>query len=345
MICVLFGISLSGSAQAGFGISPPYVKTNQPIFPGSSFEQNITLIRSTANEDMQAEILVNAPEIVDWITIKQGEVFDLPKDMLKIPMTVLVDVPDDAEIGTYKGYINIRMAPKGSAEGGGGVAIALGARVDIDLTVTNEEFIDFNVRSVNIDDFEMLGFPWKYKLFSYFFHRIRMSILIENLGNTKTAPTKVHLDVYDVSEKNLLASYDDTSIKKVEPFKTTTTFASFRTDLEPGNYWGRIKIYKDNDIFYKNKVAFAIVEHGTLKNDAKLGIWPWLMLISIILFALIILLLLIKIRVWVYIGIFIYILSWPLRMIWKQIAKVNKAIKKKFWSYMHKKSSEYKDEE
>jgi hypothetical protein len=71
----------SNFAHAGFGISPPYVKTDKPIFPGSQFEQKITLLRSSADDEMQAEITINAPEIESWINIRQGEVFDLPKDI------------------------------------------------------------------------------------------------------------------------------------------------------------------------------------------------------------------------------------------------------------------------
>ena len=56
---------------AGFGISPPYVKNNQ-LFPGSSYTQEIILLRSDAEEDLQADISVNAPEIKDWITIDKG---------------------------------------------------------------------------------------------------------------------------------------------------------------------------------------------------------------------------------------------------------------------------------
>lgn len=343
----LFFLFLSASfaqpAQAGFGISPPYVKTNKPIFPGSKFEQRITLVRSSATAGMQAEVTVNAPEIANWISIDKGLVFDLPQDQLKIPMNVIVDVPDSAEIGNYKGYINIRITPKNSSNEGG-VAIALGARVDIDLTITNEEFVDFNVRTVNINDFEMLGFPWKYRIFSMFFHRINVAMLIENTGNTKVAPTRVHLDVYDITEKNILASYDDTKIKKVEPFRTMTTSASFPTKLGEGRYWGHVKVYKDNDVLYKNKIAFTIHPHGSLNAGTKLGIWPWLMLAAMFLLLCLVLIALYKVKIWIYIGALIYLLAWPLRKIWHFSRSAQKSFARKFWSWMHKKSSQYNSE-
>lgn len=332
---------LASPVNAGFGISPPYVKTNKPIFPGSSFEQRITLIRSSAQDDMQAEITVSAPGMEGWLSIDRGLVFDLPEDELKIPMIVRVEVPNNAEIGSYKGNINIRIVPK-SEQTGGGVAIALGARVDVDLTVTNEEFLDFQVRTVSLGDFEMLGFPWKYKIFSMFFHRIKVAMLIENLGNAKVAPSRVHLDVYDITEKDLLGSYDDYKIKKVEPFRNSTTYAYFPTKLGPGRYWANIKVYKDDNVIYKNKLAFNILEEGAGTAKNQLGIWPWLMLAALFLFALILIMILIKIKIWIYIGIALYILSWPLRKIFQILKNIWKSGQRKFWSYMHQKSKQYR---
>ena len=88
-------------ANAGFGISPPYVKSDR-LIPGSYYEQKITLLRSAADENLQAVISIEAPEIASWISIDKGEQFDLPAGKLQVPMIVRVDVPDNAEIDNYK---------------------------------------------------------------------------------------------------------------------------------------------------------------------------------------------------------------------------------------------------
>ena len=330
-------------AQAGFGISPPYVKTSKPIFPGSHFEQKITLLRSSADEEMEATIKINAPEIADWVTIDKGEIFDLPKDQLRVPMIIMVDVPNKAEIGNYQGYINIQIAPKGKKQGGG-VTIALGARVDMDLTITNETFLDFTVRKFDIPDFEMLKKPWSWKIFSMFFYRVKAAITIKNIGNAKVAPSKVSLEVYDLTKTVLLESGVDKKIKKVEPFKTKTVYASFPTKLETGQYWGKIKVYKDDAIIYKNETIFTVKPPGGLDGGTKLGIWPWIMLFGIISLIILIIFILIKIRIWLYIYKIIYIVSWPLRIVWKKISQIWKRIKKVFWQKMQKKAEQYKDE-
>jgi hypothetical protein len=166
LIALLAG---ANTALAGFGISPPYVKNNQ-IVPGSHYEQKITLLRSSAEEDLRAEITVNAPEIESWISIDKGMNFLMPKGQLQVPMVVNVDAPAKAEIGNYQGSINIRIVPA-EAKTGGGVAIALGARVDVDLTLTNVTFSDFLVRIVSVPDVEMLGKPWNWKYIAPLFEK------------------------------------------------------------------------------------------------------------------------------------------------------------------------------
>src|SRR3989339_2058268 len=112
-------------------------------------------------------------------------------------MVVLIDVPSSAEIGNYQGYINIQVSPKGQGTGGG-VAIALGARVDVDLNITKEAFLDFTIRKFDIPDIEMLSKPWSYPIFSRFFYKVKAEITVKNTGNVKVAPTKATLEVYDL---------------------------------------------------------------------------------------------------------------------------------------------------
>lgn len=336
-IFIFFGVlGAMNVAQGGFGISPPYVRTNKPIFAGSHYEQRITLLRSSADDDLEAIITINAPEIEPWISLDKGDVFDLPKGKFQVPMVVMVDIPPDAEIGNYKGHINIRIAPKDKSRGAG-VAIALGARVDIDLEVTDETFVDFIIRKVSIPDMEEFTKPWNWPIFSYFFYKMDVNITLENSGNTEIAPTKVHVDVYDLSEKELLASYDDKSIDKIDPFIQDETTASFRTKLSAGQYWAKIKIYKDKDIVHKDKIIFTVKGAGSTAGGLKMGWQPWAMLSGMILICIFILLLAIKLRSWRILLIFL----WPFFFIVKKLLAMLGAIKSKFWRWIYNKSSQH----
>ncbi len=341
---LFFTFAFALPALAGFGISPPYVKTVKPIFPGSHFEQKITLLRSSAEEDLQAQVIINAPEIAPWVSVDKGEIFDLPKGQLRVPMIVKVDVPKDAEIGDYKGHINIKIIPKNKIKGSG-VAIALGARVDIDLTVTNQEFLGFSVRNVTIQDFDEYGFPWNLKIFSYFFYKIKAKLKIENTGNVPIAPTRVHIDVYDIGEKVLLESADDTSIKKVDPFLTQEVEADFKTNLPPGQYWALIKVYKEKDIVYKDKFAFTIYKHGAPGRTVHITLYQWIELAVIILLILIFVLFLIKIKFWIYLYKVLYLVFWPFLFVYKKISATIKHLKVRFWKWVHKKSAQYQDDD
>ncbi len=347
ILSIFLGVLLLGSANmahAGFGIQPPYVKPGKPIFAGSHYEQRIVLLRSSADADMQAIIKVSAPEIGSWISIDKGESFDLPKDQLRVPMVVMVDVPSDAEIGNYKGHLNIRIVPK-EKNLTNGVAIALGARVEIDLTVTDESFVDFIVRKVDIPSIEQLKRPWNWKIFSWFFYRIKVVMKIENTGNTKISPSRVHIDIYDNAKKKLLESHDDKRIKKVEPFMTNDVVAVFPTNLGPGEYWGKISIYKDKDIIQKNEIIFTVFASGKAPTPLKLGKWPYIMMGALILFILFILGVLIKIKIWNHLWQVLMIFTWPLRYVFKKINNFWACLKRKFWRWMHTKASKYQDQD
>ena len=215
LLFVIGGVlSCVSIAYAGFGIAPPYLKSKNPLSPGSHFEQKITLLRSASDGDLRANIVMNALEVADWITIDKGNNFLLPKGKSQVPMVVSVDVPKDAEVGDYDGYMSIQVLPA-DKKPGSGVAIALGARVDIELTVSDETFIEFLIRKVEIPKLETLGKPWNWKIFSWFFYRLKVVMTIENTGNIKIAPSQVHLDVYDLTEKKLLESHDDKRLKDV----------------------------------------------------------------------------------------------------------------------------------
>jgi len=342
---VFVGVLVWGNvSQAGFGIQPPYVRPSNAIFAGSHYEQKITLLRSSADADMQAVIKVSAPEISSWVSIDKGDTFDLPQDQLRVPMVVKIDVPSDAEIGNYKGHLNIKITPKENTVSNG-VAIALGARVEIDITVTDESFVDFIIRRVSIPSIEELKKPWRYKIFSWFFYRVKVVMKVENTGNTAIAPSRVHIDIYDNANKELLESHDDKKIELIDPFATKDVEATFPTDLAPGEYWGRISIYKDKDIIQKNEIIFTVYAPDKALAPLQLGKWPYIMMSALIALTLIILAILVKIKIWNHLWLVFMIVTWPLRYVLKTIGKIINFVKLKFWRWMHKKASKYQDKD
>ena len=332
------------SALAGFGISPPYLK-NQQLAPGSKYEQNIMLLRSEAEEELKATVKINAPEIESWITIDKGYEFNLPKGQYQVPMAITVNVPKDAELGNYKGNINIKISSVGGS-GGTGVSIALGARLDVDLVVTNVIYSDFIVRMASIPDFEMLSWPWNWNIFSHFLHRTRVVLNIENLGNVKTAPSKVTLDTFDITKNRLLETASDNSLKEIEPFATAETTAYFPTELGVGQYWGRVKVYKGNTIINAYEIAFTIARPGELgKNNPSLGYYPWLLLGIYCLAALILVFSFFKFRLWRVSLKGLLVLLSPLGYLLRKLGTLLRLTNISFWRWVAKKTSKYNDDD
>jgi hypothetical protein len=330
------------AAQAGFGVSPPRVKNHQ-LTPGSTYPVKIMLLRSSAEEDLKAVVKVSAPEIESWIKIDKGEEFILPKGELQVPMTVTFEIPKNAELGNYTGNLNIKVLPGG--EKASGVSIALGARVDIDLALTNVSNANFLVRLVSVPDFEMLGSPWNWKIwskvFNPLFYHLRVVMNVENTGNVKTAPSKVGIEIYDINKNGLLEEREDKTLNKVKPFSVGEIVADFPTKLASGQYWAKIKVYKENEIVNFYEIAFSVEKPGVLGAGARsLGVWPWLTLAGLILSVVLIVVVLIKIRFWRF---FFFLILLPTKPLGKGAKNVVVSANRRFWQWVNKQAERHKE--
>jgi len=236
-------------AQAGFGISPPYIN-NPNLLRGSHYEEKIFLLRGESDEDIQATAALYAPdspEILDWISIDKGTSFILPKGINQFPIVISVDVPENAKYKDYKGYIDVRSeATQNEKEAG--VSIMLGARIQIALEVSDRPVPDFKVNAVDI-----LTVAECCSL-EYF-------MMIENTGNVEARPTKVQLRVYHEYEKERLlhvTEVDDKDLAWVKTNQTKEVIAKFPLKLKPGQYWGEAHVFRGNQVLRTDKMFFAV---------------------------------------------------------------------------------------
>jgi uncharacterized membrane protein len=261
LIPALFLLLGAPSAQAGFGITPPYVK-NTSLVRNSTYEQQILLVRSQPNEALRAEVTIDAPEIASWIQVVEGNSVALPKGEQKVPMTVRVTVPEDAEFKEYKGSIRIKTVPESGQVAEGAVSISLGALVDIELTVIDKEIKDFRVRKVSVADLNAGHKFW----WLFFPGKVRMEMMLENTGNVDIAPSTVDLRIYDNSGKVLLESTKHLGkISTVKPYATETVTAEIPTRLPEGSYVARYRIYNDDEIKQEGDISLNILPYGTLQ--------------------------------------------------------------------------------
>jgi len=265
VVSLLLILAWAQRAQAGFGISPPYVQ-NSNLTRNSFYEQKIWLGRSDPADELRVEVTVDVPGANDWISIDKGTSFIIPKGQKQIPMTVGVRVPDDAEFGTYEGNIRVRVFPTGP-EKQGQVSIVLGAQIDVDLDVLDKKIYDFKVWTVNIPNLEEGHKFW----WLYFPGKIQFVTEIENLGNIKSAPTKIELKVYDSKGEKILESMETEKIDTVNPFSTETITAEFPTYLPAGSYEAEFKVFKGEELSRGGKLHISILPYGTLPDYQGYG--------------------------------------------------------------------------
>lgn len=260
-LVLVFNVNIS-NVNAGFGITPPYVK-NTSLTRNSTYEQQILLVRSNTNVAQRAEISVDAPEIQDWIEIVEGDEIKMPTGVQKVPMTVRVKIPSDAEFKEYTGAIRIRTLPDNDEVAAGAVNISLGALVDIQLSVIDREIKDFRVRKISAPDLnEGHKFAWL-----YFPGKIKFDMIIENTGNVEIAPSKVEFRIFDRAGKVLLEETKNIGkIKKIDPYATDSVVAELPTRLPANGYIARYRIYNDDEIKQEGDISLNILPKGTLQT-------------------------------------------------------------------------------
>lgn len=247
---------------AGFGITPPYVH-NTSLIRNSTYEQQILLVRGDPVDDLNAQIVVDAPEIKDWIQIVEGYTILLPRGVQKVPMTVRITVPKDAKYQDYSGKIRIRTVPTDDQVAQGVVSISLGAQVDVGLTVIDKIIQDFRIRRISVTDLnEGHKFLWL-----YFPGKIDFSMLTENTGNVDVAPSKVVFRIYDRTGAVLLEETQNTGhLKKIAPYATAEIVANLPTHLPTGSYLARYAIYNGADSKQEGELNLSILPPDTLQT-------------------------------------------------------------------------------
>jgi len=245
IIILVLVLGLTQTAFA-FGVSPPFVK-NEHLLRDSHFEQTICLTQTDPKEEYRAELEFSPElsEIKNWIAIDKGMEFTIPAGVQQFPLKIAVAVPQDAKLGEYQGYIWI----SGKPEKEGLVTTIAGGIIKVVLKITDKEFSDWQLRDLGVRN---LAKDEK---------TLKVYLKVENLGNVKTRPSRVHLDIYDNYHQNLLNSGNDTELEWILPFQTKEIIAEFPVDLEPAQqYWAEIEVYKDGEILLADKRRFNVGE-------------------------------------------------------------------------------------
>lgn len=262
IVLVMLVLTGAHSALAGFGVTPPFVR-NTSLTRNSTYEQQILLVRGDPTTALKATVVIDAPGIADWIEIVEGAEFELPRGEQKVPMTVKVTVPDDADFKNYTGAIRIKTGTSDDEVGTGAVNISLGAQIDIELNVIDKIIEDFRIRKIGVSDLnEGTKFGWL-----YFPGKINFAMLVENTGNVDIAPSEVSFSIYDSTGTILLEETKNKGkLPKIAPYLTEDIVADLPTRLPAGTYLARYQIKNGDDIKHEGELSLNILPYGTLQT-------------------------------------------------------------------------------
>jgi len=182
----------------------------------------------------------------------------MPKGEQQFPIKVIIDVPQDAEYRGYQG--GVRLKSESKTETVEGIGVALHALIQIDLTVSEEEFLDYEILQIAIPKQEE-GKP------------LKVVLKIWNRGNVEARPTKLTADFWDKYKREQLESKEITDfseVKAITPFSEGEIKLEIPIKFEPEQYWANIKVYQDEEILKAADIFFEIVKIGSLEK----GILP-----------------------------------------------------------------------
>jgi hypothetical protein len=243
-LCVALVVPTIASA---FGISPPFVNASR-LLKGSRYEATVFLVQGAPDTDLALKAVFDVPEkIKGWVSVDKGEDFVIPKGVQQFPIKVIVEVPKDAELGVYNGYLRINTVPV--REEGQQITISVGGRIDLNLTVGEGIVQEFTIRKVKILDVREGENP-------------QIVVTLENTGNVPVTIDRATFDLLDKYGQVRLGYGQVEGFDDVAPFTTEDFVVEFPIDvkLSIGEYWGEARIYRGQDVVNELKTVFNVTE-------------------------------------------------------------------------------------
>lgn len=240
--------------SAGLGISPGNI-INATLLVGSVYKQDIVISQSDPTEDMQITISADVPDATNWFSFTPGEQFVIPAGEKTYTATVVVTVPKDAALRKYTGAIRVTAVPRDAANNGG-VSVTKGARIEVDLTTTNQGYSEILVRSVDITDAAQ-G------------EQLSLTIRAENKGNTLAAPTKVTVEFQNLNQVPI-DTIEFNELDGIPVSETKDLKLSFTHQLPAGEYFAIVKIYSGETVLREERLNFKIAKTDSTSSIATI---------------------------------------------------------------------------
>jgi len=228
-------------------VSPVSV-SNYDLLPGSKSIYPITFSLGDMTEDMNISIVTDFEGNDNWLSFDTGKEFLYQKGEASKIINITVDVPSNAELKKYSGFIRINAKKVNSSADS--TAVIGGTRLNIDIEVANKEVKSLIVTAVSINK------PTSSE-------QIILHTNIKNEGNVKLALSKAIIEVKDINGV-LIKTLEKSDLEQIDAF--TNKFIDIRVDhdLEPGEYLAQVKYLLDEKVVYDNKLVLDIVKDDSI---------------------------------------------------------------------------------
>ena len=252
IIAAVFLYGAPRPASAAFGISPPFMHPTN-LIPGSHYAQTIYLVQDRPDADLGMRVTLSVPDpIRSWFSISPGEQFTMPKGVRQFPVEIIVDIPKDTGLGVYNGKISFVTQPANEGQ----VSIALGAEVDISLTVGNDIVRKLTIPIIRPLDIEEGWDP-------------RVYIKVDNEGNVAERFSGAIFELYDQFGASRLAYIQkQDGFPEIPAFSTQEFTLEFPTNfyLGIGQYWASIQLFREGKVEATNRTVFNALKRGSLST-------------------------------------------------------------------------------
>ncbi|MHA2067439.1 MAG: hypothetical protein ACXABY_23990, partial [Candidatus Thorarchaeota archaeon] len=248
LVAVFVGIVLflpSSALAAAFGVSPPWIE-NENLKAGSNFIYVINLSANDFSDDMIVKSeLEGDPEVMQWLTIQNKDNLVMTKGQSIVPMSVNVNIPEDAKVGSYQGSLRLSVIPKN--DNTNNVAVLLGGNVAIKLNVIDYDVTDYWIQSINIDPISE-G------------QAIKLKMGVKNIGNTEVTSVMTNFSITDtVTGEEVLSSSVDKLNMPIYPHTLSNAELSVSVpDLTAGDYWLNVESFEEGESLYKDRLHLTV---------------------------------------------------------------------------------------
>lgn len=248
LVAILF-FCVAPSAYAGFGVSPAKIMEDN-LVPGSHYERTVYLVQGNPEEDISVTLKLESSDgMADWFTFPEGDVQTIPAGVQQFPVKVLIDVPEDIDLGIYRAFLRINTVPD-PAKADGQVAISIGGRIDVEVTVGDNIIEEYDIQSIKIRDI-------------YAGERFVTVVKVNNTGNVPIKPAGISFELFN-KFGNVRLSYLESEFEETVPsFTVEDLLVTFKPDtkIAPGEYWGHVKVYDStNRVIREHKNIFNVQE-------------------------------------------------------------------------------------